>query len=286
MKEKEIYLADLRSLKENISNKIMEAIQDLEAKNLKKIEKKIEKASQKIAMGLIKASLKNAELLTRKITNAIGPIHSTKGNVQGAPKKRGRPSLNTKKENLPGFESSTLKTILENNSKVLRKRGRPSKSSPAIESSEGNTPNLELSQDSPKKRGRPFGTKSKLLSSVGSVMSPKGRRGRPKLTQSKAIAQNLESTESIPLRKRGRPKLFSKTNSENSSSNIIPIKGRRGRPAKQKNVNPSDISSKESENNTSISVETSIPKTRGRKPKVSNPISDEKLEGKKGNTEE
>ena len=253
MKEKEMYLADLRSLKENISNKIMEAIQDLEAKNLKKIEKKIEKASQKIALGLIKASLKNAELLTRKITNAIGSPGSPKsGNTLGT--KRGRPSLKEKELTLPGFESSTLKTVLEKKPVLLKKRGRPAKTISSLKITKLKAVESENST-SPKKRGRPFGTKAGKVSAKNPVgEAATARRGRPRVL---SLVKPMESDTLESPKRRGRPRVLSPKSDAVVDNSQTQVKGRRGRPAKVQATN-SESSDKEVINEV---------KRRGRKPK-------------------
>lgn len=289
MKEKEIYLADLISLKENISNKIMEEIQDLEAKNLKKIEKKIEKASQKIAMGLIKASLKNAELLTRKITHAIGPIHTYKNAGQNTTKKRGRPSLNKAHNELLGLESGSSISNKEGGS-MPKKRGRPSKLSLSNSNINLKYPLNSPASSIPKKRGRPFGSTSKtvLVSDSVNIEIPKKKRGRPKLLKTIGEPSLVENFSLQDLRKRGRPRVNKESNQEPSKSpKLNAIKGRRGRPSKlQNSIQVINITNTKSLNASSVSSEESSisvhkvesptldqdysPKTRGRKPK--NPI--------------
>ena len=115
MKDKEVYLNELKSLKENISHKIMEAIHDLEAKNLKKIEKKIKKASQKIALGIIKATLKNENKFSSKSALSFSNL---------APLKKIKVK-NLKKNPGPGSSKPVV-----TNSLLRPKRGRPFLASP------------------------------------------------------------------------------------------------------------------------------------------------------------
>ncbi len=166
MKNEEAYFSDLRSLKENISNKIMEAIQDLEAKNLRKIEKKIEKASQKIALGLIKATLKKAEQLSKTLGQDFPPLTQSKKLKELRFDLISKKSRNEKARSLT--QKSLLKTSLKGKDNPLnlpRKRGRPSKASQIL-LKEANQRILKkdenksaLGSDLPKKKGRPKSSK-------------------------------------------------------------------------------------------------------------------------------
>jgi hypothetical protein len=230
MKDKEIYLSDLRSLKENISNKIMEAIQDLEAKNLKKIEKKIEKASQKIALGLIKASLKNAELLTKKLTQTNVSSTPVKQPDTSPIKRRGRPSATKVKKDLLGFESTTLKTILANKNTGLKRRGRPAKDQNLGSSEKIKVKTPPVIEGTPKKRGRPFGIKPQNNFPINTTSSPilKGKRGRPKVSKDSAIEKEATVKSIDSSKKRGRPRVIANKEQEllKAKSPLKPGKGR------------------------------------------------------------
>ncbi len=222
MKDKEMHLADLRSLKENISHKIMEAIQDLEARNLRKIEKKIEKASQKIAMGLIKASLKNTKSFTSTVVSTVPPIAPKNRNSNGTDTpKRGRPFGSTKKSPgnsqnktaanrtpVKGKTSSAVSASLASNvadqmntNPGIKKRGRPFGSTSSKKPLKSGT-----SLKSSNKSGMASGNKSELDSIIiANKEVIAGKRGRPKSTNDKKVI-----LENRKVAKRG-PKLSSKT---------------------------------------------------------------------------
>jgi hypothetical protein len=200
MKDKEMHLADLRSLKENISHKIMEAIQDLEARNLRKIEKKIEKASQKIAMGLIKASLKNTKSFTPMVVSTVSTI------PRMTPKNRTPNGTDTPKRGRPFGSTKKSSGNLQNKTATNRTPVRGKTSSTVSDSLASNVANQMNTNPGIKKRGRPFGsTSAKKPLKSGTSLKTSNKSGMASGNKSELDSIIIPNKEVI-AGKRGRPK--------------------------------------------------------------------------------